>query len=490
MPSARGNDAALRAHPWLKWLGTQRDLYESQSGADHAAVRARLGATFTVAEAIADPLTAAWHKRRGAGAETMANVNNKFQGITRHTPKRSALAMARMPFESAFAERLVASTPPYPAGGASGARLFRPGSRGIVFSGGAKHVQLVSRTAELLCRTAAASGVKPLPIELWHNSEIKDSVCASLWKHNGVACRNLHDFVPFMDTSTGGSSVGQHFQNKVAALVLSSFEQVLMIDADSVPQKDPRHLFDAAQFKETGQLFWSDFWGSHTNGFSTTSKAAGSWAFVGVQPYPGQEQESGQLLVDKSRVWRELNLALHLNLRDYMTRNKDFGDLVYGDKDLFRLSWLFLRTPFFMSSQPVWLGRYHKNHRVSQKPGDKPPFCLRSIGQIDTDKDNAAVLFVHQPRRMRMPVSKLALYDFTCATSHVGYTKDTCRAGAESVDKCVKPFPPRRAQDRPDYVGWLLHTCECEGGRSAIAKCTVKPWSGGQNFAHPLYEYA
>ena len=34
MPSARGNDAALRAHPWLKWLGTQRDLYESQSGAD------------------------------------------------------------------------------------------------------------------------------------------------------------------------------------------------------------------------------------------------------------------------------------------------------------------------------------------------------------------------------------------------------------------------------------------------------------------------
>eukprot|EP00937_MAST-01D_sp_MAST-1D-sp2_P006765 g6765.t1 len=61
------------------------------------------------------------------------------------------------------------------------------------------------------------------------------------------------------------------------ALVLSSFKEVLMIDADS--------------------------------------------------PYKSQEQESGQLLVDKARVWREINLALHLNAHNYMTRNAEHGDL-------------------------------------------------------------------------------------------------------------------------------------------------------------------
>ncbi len=36
--------------------------------------------------------------------------------------------------------------------------------------------------------------------------------------------------------------------------------QVLLLDADSMPLRDPTHLFQAAAFVEHGSLFWPDFW--------------------------------------------------------------------------------------------------------------------------------------------------------------------------------------------------------------------------------------
>ena len=46
--------------------------------------------------------------------------------------------------------------------------------------------------------------------------------------------------------------------------------QVLLLDADSQPLKDPATLFDLASFQEHGNLFWSDFW---SEGFAEASQA-------------------------------------------------------------------------------------------------------------------------------------------------------------------------------------------------------------------------
>lgn len=82
---------------------------------------------------------------------------------------------------------------------------------------------------------------------------------------------------------------------KAIVVLLSSFKEVLMIDADQVPVIDPTLLFDDPGFAETGALLWPDFW-------------AASWApdaplILGVLPdeMPTRSFESGQMLFDKTR---------------------------------------------------------------------------------------------------------------------------------------------------------------------------------------------
>jgi hypothetical protein len=46
---------------------------------------------------------------------------------------------------------------------------------------------------------------------------------------------------------------------KGAALLLTEFDEVLLLDADNIPARDPTFLFETDAFKETGALFWKGF---------------------------------------------------------------------------------------------------------------------------------------------------------------------------------------------------------------------------------------
>ncbi len=37
-------------------------------------------------------------------------------------------------------------------------------------------------------------------------------------------------------------------------------QQVIWLDVDNIPLRDPSFLFDAQQYKDTGALFWQDYW--------------------------------------------------------------------------------------------------------------------------------------------------------------------------------------------------------------------------------------
>jgi hypothetical protein len=50
------------------------------------------------------------------------------------------------------------------------------------------------------------------------------------------------------------------FQIKAAAIINSSFKELLYLDSDNLPAHDPTFLFDTPEYKSTGALFWPDFW--------------------------------------------------------------------------------------------------------------------------------------------------------------------------------------------------------------------------------------
>jgi hypothetical protein len=108
---------------------------------------------------------------------------------------------------------------------------------------------------------------------------------------------------------------------------MSSFREVLLLDADNLPVTDPAVLFDRPEYKETGALFWPD-----VLDIAATNPI---WAECGLPVEQRPSWETGQAVIDKARHGRALMATLRLN------EDADrFYKLIYGDKDTFLVGWL------------------------------------------------------------------------------------------------------------------------------------------------------
>ena len=166
-----------------------------------------------------------------------------------------------------------------------------------------------------------------LPIELWHlGNEISTEIKAEMAKL-GITCKDLLDFGP---THLTGCML------KPACIIKSAFKEVLFIDADNICISDPEVLFSSPEYKEHGALFWPDYW--------QTAPENPIWSITGTPFVNAKEQESGQMLINKEKCWKELNLTLHFN-----ELNTIYHQLLVGDKDTFRFAWMTLNTPFYMN---------------------------------------------------------------------------------------------------------------------------------------------
>jgi hypothetical protein len=195
--------------------------------------------------------------------------------------------------------------------------------RGIVLCGGGEYFACV-----WVCVTMLRSLGCALPIELWYRGprEMTGEMIALMHQMN-VVCVDAY-------------AVAQQFpvrrldgwELKAYAIAQSSFEEVLYLDSDNVPLRDPEFLFETNLYREHGALFWPDRYSGPGTGQEWLKREA--WELCGVPYRLEAEIEAGQLLINKRPCWRALSLALHLN---------EYSDFYYayfyGDKDTFRLAW-------------------------------------------------------------------------------------------------------------------------------------------------------
>ena len=206
------------------------------------------------------------------------------------------------------------------------------GGRGIVICGGGSRYftcawVCINRLRALGCR---------LPIELWHlgGAEL-DGTMRGLIEPLGVRCvdafrwRRRHP----MRRLNG-------WELKAYALVHSAFDEVLLLDADNVPVRDPTFLFESAPYRATGALFWPDY--------ATKPGPAILWRALGIRRPAEPEFESGQILVDKRRCGKALALALWFNAHsDFFYRH------IHGDKETFHLAFRRLGQSYGLIRHPV-----------------------------------------------------------------------------------------------------------------------------------------
>jgi hypothetical protein len=203
--------------------------------------------------------------------------------------------------------------------------------RGIVIVGGGSYFA----SAYVTIRVLRSIGCD-LPIQLWHfEGELTEPMRSALdgLGVDPVDADSLSRRRPYRFEQ---GHWWKGWQLKPYAIAHSPFREVLFLDADCYPTRNPEYLFEWPLYRERGAIFWPDLQGS------AWMLRPEVWSVFGVDP-GNVAFESGQVLIDKSTCWRELQLALWYNAHaDFVYRH------VWGDKDTFNIAWRRLGTSFGM----------------------------------------------------------------------------------------------------------------------------------------------
>jgi ADP-heptose:LPS heptosyltransferase len=174
-----------------------------------------------------------------------------------------------------------------------------------------------------------------LPIEAWYfGAEEMNTTMVGLLEQLDVRV---------MDGTAYAEKLPEYFERgyalKVTAVLHSSFREVLFMDADNTPVKDPAFLFSSAEYLATGALFWPNI--------MITDPNSRIWEILDI-PYVSElEFESGQMALDKTRCWNALMAVWHLTQHfPFYYRH------VFGDPETFHMCWRKLQQAYATPAHP------------------------------------------------------------------------------------------------------------------------------------------
>jgi alpha 1,2-mannosyltransferase len=182
---------------------------------------------------------------------------------------------------------------------------FTRRARGIVTTAGEKYVNALLVSLRVLRRVGSK-----LPVEVFFDAQTEstDRVCNGMLKKLNAECRFFSD----VWIATPDTTYLKSFQLKVFALLFSSFEDVLFLDADAFPARNPDQLLKVEPYMSMGLVTWPDFW-------STTTSPT-FWEIASVSDGVAKKEqdarastESGVMLVSKAKHANTLLLAAYYN---------------------------------------------------------------------------------------------------------------------------------------------------------------------------------
>ena len=244
--------------------------------------------------------------------------------------------------------------------------VYAQGTRGIVTTAGGYYLPVMVISLRMLRRTGSTL---PVEVFLMDHSEYESEICDVLASLN-AKCVILSKIV----NATPHSVEITRFQLKIFAMIFSTFEEILFLDADSFPLQDPEVLFESELFKEKGMITWPDFWHSTVSEiyYTVTSLIRPSTSLRA-------SSEAGEILISKKSHTETLLLAAYYNY---------FGPTHYypllsqgapgeGDKETFL-------------SAAIVLGQSH--HAVSER--------VNKIGHWNPDKQKVegSAMVQYDPR--------------------------------------------------------------------------------------------
>jgi hypothetical protein len=197
------------------------------------------------------------------------------------------------------------------------------------------------------------------------------------------------------------------FSFKLAAMVSSTFAEIIFIDSDCYIVRDPNYLFEKdPMYNIFGSLFYPDIYMSHQH--------PQIWSALNTACVNEFELDSGVLILDKRRVWNGLYMAKLMGDHPELFYEKFISD---GDKDTFRLAFRYMKIPYYIVGIPCSTGFLRGRS-----------FCGVTLCKTDSLGLNIYFDHVHHPKHQRETFLKknfthtmVALADPNNQTFHFGY---------------------------------------------------------------------
>ena len=208
--------------------------------------------------------------------------------------------------------------------------------RGIVVgAGGAKYFGCGFACFHILRKLGCE-----LPVEFWYLDEYEmDNNMKNICDIFGIKHVNATQYCKDHNINP---RILAGWELKPLSTLYSSFKEVLYLDADNIPAKDPTYLFDLPQYRELGAIFWPDL-SPHKR---KEWLPAICWENVGLEYRDEVDFETGQYLINKEKCLKELNLTM------WMNEHSDwFYKFVYGDKSTFHLAWRKCESKYVIPSR-------------------------------------------------------------------------------------------------------------------------------------------
>jgi alpha 1,2-mannosyltransferase len=282
---------------------------------------------------------------------TALSKTDAIPGIGYHDNKQTPLKRPDyVPISSADVERMRLAHEAFVKGVANVTLPYKPASRGIVSTAGGAHLPIFIVSLRMLRRSGSL-----LPVELFLRAdELRGDnyLCRELLPSLNARCVVLDDYFP------SGLIKLQKYQYKIFSVLFSSFEQVLLLDADNFPVHNVDHVFTADPFTTSGLVTWPDFWIS-----SASEKFYQIQGTTAPLTTVRASTESGQVLVSKRTHSAALLVSTYYNFYgpSHYYPLLTQGGPGEGDKETFLAGAVAVAAPFYQVSDPVKILGYQEN---------------------------------------------------------------------------------------------------------------------------------
>lgn len=233
--------------------------------------------------------------------------------------------------------------------------------------------------------------------------------------------------------------------------LLSSFEEVIWLDVDNIPTRDPRFLLKVPAYQKMGALFWPDLcniYSAHCNAWKVyglpeppadfpciknTPVHSNVLATKGCHSNYPREFETGQAVFHKRKTWKAIVLIAFVGAHHHFF----YENLVFGYK-LVAFEFNATGTPYHLAPSFIPLGMIDDGDSMNK-------FCVTTYGHrhpVKTDE----ILFLHRTG-----------CKFHSAEAYMDPKNSRARAWEKTID--VEPYTARLTKALIRHVPWTDDVC-------------------------------